>query len=450
MFMEQGTGKSKIIIDIEEFQYKEGFIDGVILVVGPKNLVLNWANIELPKHANLKYDTIIWSDRIKKADTVFNQKHNNIVWLIINIDALITDRVVPYIRKFIETYPRFSLVIDESTCVKSMKAKRSIRAQKLAGFAASRFITSGTPVTNSPLDLYAQAEILKPGLLGKNFWAFRNRYAVHERIDLGFRAFDKIVGYQNLEELTSRVQAWGAILKKKDCLDLPEKMFRLVDCPMTTEQMEIYEDLRLKAITEIKDHKIHAVNAISLINKLLQVCAGQIKLDDGTYYDIPNNRIDTIEELVDEAKETKTIIWSAFRRCGYQIAERLKDKAVHIHADLTDRQRFDRLEDFKINPDFDALIANPASLGHGTTMIEAANTIYHSRTWNYEHRAQSQDRNHRIGQTKSVLYTDVVSQECKVEMSVIKDLTRKRDVSNVVVATPQEVLDMLEQLELQV
>ena len=82
------------------------------------------------------------------------------------------------------------------------------------------------------------------------------------------------------------------------------------------------------------------------------------------------------------------------------------------------RKRFQEDQDTRL------LIANPAAAGTGFTLTAASFTIYESLSWRYDHYAQSQDRNHRIGQTQPVTYVRLLATDT-IEEAVVTALERK-------------------------
>ena len=425
IFLEMGLGKSRIAIKIAEHQFNQKNITAVMIVM-PKSLLTNWANIEIPTHSDNPYSIYMWHGKEKTAF-----KNGQMQYFLVNHDAIITDNFNPIFKQFYTTHKKFMLVAEESTGFKSIKAKRTKRIISIASLATSKFLLTGAPITQSPLDVFSQFEILSPMALGhKNIFSFRAKYAVIKKIVLGPRSFDKIVGYQNLSDLTARINKLGVIMKKEDILDLPEIMFRKFPVELTAEQSIAYEDLRDRALAYIRDNEISAINAVSLINKLLQICSGQVKMPDKAYINVETNRIEALQELVEE-HAGKTVIWSAFVRSGHLIAEALGDQCVHVRAEHKQEERFALLEQFR-KGDKKALVMNPASGGMGITLIESSNVIYYDRSYNYEHRIQSLARNHRIGQTKGVLVTDMYSPGT-IEEKVIEILKEKERIANLVI-----------------
>lgn len=420
LFMEMGTGKSRIGIKLAEHKYATG-ASRVTLIVTTVGLLGNWFYNELPKHSELPYTTWVWN-----KDTKFPEQSGHIYFLV-NIDAIITPRFQTFYKTFLKAFPRFTLIVDESSKAKNPKAERTKKLIMIARKASSRFIMSGTPTPNSPLDVYSQADILAPGLLGfTSMYAFKGRYAVIKLERNGPRVYEKISGYQNIEELTAKIHTFAEVVKKADCLDLPPKIYRKLDVPLSKEQLKHYNNLKNIAMTYIESEQITVANTVSLINRLLQICSGQLK--SGTdYYSIGTDRLTVLKELV-EAANTKTLIWTSYVNNAKDIAEHLGDSVLLLPSGLPISERQRRIELFKSGPAL-GLVANPASAGHGITLIESANSIYYSNSFNYENRAQSEDRNHRIGQTSSVLYTDLVALGT-VEERVIDILKSKQKLSD--------------------
>lgn len=433
ILLEMGLGKSRIIIKIAEHKYAKGEITAVLIVM-PKSLLSNWAKIEIPKHSEIPYSIYMW-----KKNTPQFFRLGKLQYFLINHDGICTEGFNEVFKTFMSIHKKFMLVAEESTGFKSMKAKRTKRIISIARVSAARFIMTGAPIVQSPLDIFSQYEILGQSLLGhKNMASFRSYYALEKQMILGPRRFNKIVGYHHLPELTKKIQKYGEIMKKEDVLDLPEMMFRTFPVDLTAEQAIAYEDLRDTALAFIKEHEITAVNAISLVNKLLQLCSGQIKAPDGSYLDLETDRISVTKDLVEECSGL-TVIWCAFVRSAQQIAKAF-DKAVHVRAEDSAETRFEKLEMFR-RGDMNPLIMNPASGGVGITITECRNVIYYDRSWNYEHRIQSLARTHRIGQTGTVSVTDMFASKT-IEEKVIAILKEKEKMANLVI-TSKVIMDLL-------
>jgi len=366
LFMEMGTGKSRIGVKLAEHKYATGAASAT-LVITTVGLLGNWLYNELPKHSEAPYTTWVWNKDTKLPGP---GQH---VYFLVNIDALITERFKIFYKEFSKSFLRYTLIVDESSKAKNPKAARTKQLIMIARRATSRYIMSGTPTPNSPLDIYAQADILAPGLLGfTSMYAFKGRYAKLKLERNGPRVYEKIEGYQNLDELTARIHTFAEIVKKSECLDLPPKIYRTLDVPLTKEQLRHYESLKKIAMTYIEGENITVANTVSLINKLLQICSGQLKNEDA-YYSIDNNRIDVLKDLVESAN-TKTLIWTSYVNNAKDIADHLGKAVILLPSGLSLAERQARIELFKSSNAL-GLVANPASAGHGITLIESATSI---------------------------------------------------------------------------
>jgi SNF2 family DNA or RNA helicase len=428
LFHEPGLGKTRIAIKLAEYNWEKGRIDGV-LVVTTKTLMLNWAQEELPKHSDIEYYATVWRDE--------PYPRPGLQYYILNADAVKTEYFLVLLKRFRDLFPRFMLIVDESTFAKSPKSQRAKYIIRLGRLACKRIIMSGTPVTQSPLDIWSQSEILRPGILGyKNFYTLRADICRIQSIRMGSRSFDKIVGYRNLEELTENILKFGSIVKAKDVLDLPPRRTRKVPVKFTKEQEKYYTELRKEAMTTINDVELTAVNAVSLINRLMQICAGQIKIGEGQYLSIPNERINLLKEMVEESD--KCIIWSPFVNTAKEIAEALHPNVAWLQSKMPIQKRQDLINQWKQN-NFKDLLANQASAGHGLTLIQANHVIYYANFWSLEHRIQSEFRADRIGQTQSVLFSDLYIPGT-IEEYVLDVLVERRKVADRVIQDPRGFL----------
>jgi len=60
LFMEAGTGKTLVSIRTAEYWFTNQDID-VVIVICPKSLIGTWAEIELPKHSEVQFNTYKWN-----------------------------------------------------------------------------------------------------------------------------------------------------------------------------------------------------------------------------------------------------------------------------------------------------------------------------------------------------------------------------------------------------
>lgn len=431
-FNEQGTGKTKVAIDIVNHHRGRGVT--AAMVITTTNLVGNWSNEELPKWDEFKAPHYIWKETKVLPQGPF-------LWFLINVDGVCSKAFPTVFAQFLALYPKFDLIVDESTVCKAPTAHRTVAVCAIARRATHRAVLTGTPIPQSPMDLWSQADILTPGLLGVDFKTFRKTYAILdlEKNRKTGRYYYVITGYKDLDKLTAKIQTFASIRKKIDCLDLPPKVYKRIMIPLTVEQKQAYTDFKIKAVAWIQGNEVTAVNAVALLNRLLQICAGQMKIN-GAYYAIPTHRLDTLQELIDETT-SPTIVWSAYVNTLTDIHKRLGSQSIILPSGLNSTETQGILNQFR-SGEKKVLITNPASFGHGITLVNSSNCIYYSSSFNYEHRAQSEDRIHRIGQYETCQYTDLVAKGT-VEKSVLDNLQAKKEMSDRVITNKETLLEML-------
>jgi SNF2 family DNA or RNA helicase len=438
LFMEMGTGKTKVAIDTIAYLYDSGRINSV-LIVAPKGVYMNWVTKEIPTHLpdHVRYIMASWHAAPKKAeqealDHVMSQS-DDLRILVMNVEAFSTERGTKFASLFMDIGGRVAMVVDESTAIKNPAAARTKNVIKVGMKAKYKRILTGTPVTRSPLDLYSQCQFLNPHLLGfSSYYTFRNRYAIMVEIKAGNRSFKKIVGFKQLDELTKLLQRFSYRVKKADCLDLPDKVYQYRYVELSKEQKQIYKQLSDTAIASLQGKAITVDNVLTEILRLHQITCGHFKSDDGTIVDVPNNRLDELMDVLDEAGD-KVIIWATYVQDIRKITEKLTEvygpeSVVTYYGATNTDDRSDAVKRFQDDHGTRFFVGNPSTGGYGLTLTAASTVVYYSNSYNLEYREQSEDRAHRIGQTKSVNYVDLCTQGT-IDEKIIKALRAKKNIA---------------------
>ena len=442
LFMEMGTGKSKVLVDNIAMLYDRGAIKGA-LVVAPKGVYKNWDSIEFPVHMpeHIEYTKVLWeptSTKKKQAelDTLFADD-DKLKILIMNVEAFSTSKGLDFAVSFLNIFVGRALIgIDESTTIKNPTAKRTKNILYIADLAKYRRILTGSPVTKSPLDLYSQCDFLDPNHLGhQSYYSFRSRYAHMVDRNFGGRRVQIVGSYRRLGELTTLLDKFSYRVLKEECLDLPEKVFtkRLVE--LTKEQDKAYKQMKEMALAMLDDGKLMStVNVMTQLMRLHQITCGHFKADDGTITHLKNNRIDTLMELLDET-DGKVIIWANYVEDIKSIVQSLKKaygdaSTVEYHGSVDPRVRQENIALFqeKKGPTR-YFVGNAQTGGYGITLTAANTVIYYSNNYDLEKRLQSEDRAHRIGQTGSVTYVDLIAEKT-IDERIVKSLRDKINIAN--------------------
>ena len=441
LFMEMGTGKSKVLVDNIAMLYDRGAVRGA-LIIAPKGVYKNWNDIEFPTHMpeHVEYTKVLWEPNITKKkqhelDTLFLDD-DKLKVLIMNVEAFSTTKGLDFAHRFLNIFVGRALIgIDESTTIKNPTAKRTKNILKIADLAKYRRILTGSPVTKSPLDLYSQCEFLDPYHLGhQSYYSFRARYANMIDRNFGGRRVQIVGSYRRLPELTEKLEKFSYRVLKEDCLDLPPKVFTKRIIELTDEQKKVYAQMKREAVAELEGKVMSTMNVMTQLMRLHQVTCGHFKADDDTITEIKNNRIDSLLELLEET-EGKVIIWANYRADIKNIVAALKKaygeaSTVEYHGGVDPTLRQDNIAQFQQkNSPTRYFVGNAQTGGYGITLTAANTVVYYSNSYDLEKRLQSEDRAHRIGQTGSVTYVDLMA-ENTIDERIVKALRKKINLAN--------------------
>jgi SNF2 family DNA or RNA helicase len=438
LFADMGTGKSFMLINNVAMLYDRGKING-FLIVAPKGVYRNWFDTEIPKHLpeHVVYRMAIWNPSPRKAeqkamDDLFTVTEDLKI-LVMNVEAFSTAKGTAYAKRFLLVHNAM-MAIDESTTIKTHTSARSKNTEKVGRGARFRRILTGSPVTKSPMDLYQQCAFLSDGCLNvSSFYVFQARYCVTVERQLNTHSFKQVVGYRRLDELKEKLDRFAFRVKKEECLDLPDKLYIKREVDLTPEQLKAYNEMKAYAMAQIEGGLVSTVNALTQIMRLHQIVCGHVKLDDGTVLELPNKRMDELLAVVEET-DGKIIIWANYRHDIEAIKMALSKEygmnSVGMYfgdTDMDERKRV--VEEFQ-NPDSEMrfFVGNPSTGGYGLTLTAAHTMVYYSNSFDLEKRLQSEDRAHRIGQTKNVTYIDLIAVGT-VDEKIVKALRSKIDIA---------------------
>lgn len=438
LFADMGTGKSFMLINNVAMLYDKGRLNG-FLIVAPKGVYRNWFDTEIPKHlpSHVVYRMALWSASPRKAeqkamDELFTVTEDLKI-LVMNIEAFSTAKGTAYAKRFLLVHNAM-MAVDESTTIKTPTSARSKNTEKAGRGARFRRILTGSPVTKSPMDLYQQCAFLSDNCLDvSSYYVFQARYAVTVERQLNTHTFKQIVGYRRLDELKEKLDRFAFRVKKEECLDLPDKLYVKREVDLTPEQQKAYNEMRTLALAQVSGGLVSTVNALTQLMRMHQIVCGHVKLDDGTVVELPNKRLDELLSVVEET-DGKLIIWANYRHDIEAIKLALSKEygmnAVGMYygdTDMDERKRV--LEEFQ-NPDSGMrfFVGNPSTGGYGLTLTAASTMVYYSNSFDLEKRLQSEDRAHRIGQTKNVTYIDLIAVGT-VDEKIVKALRAKIDIA---------------------
>jgi SNF2 family DNA or RNA helicase len=388
LFDEQGLGKSKQLIDAINEDAREGVLDGA-LIICPNIIKATWGE-EIQRHSTLRY--AIFGAGRKARRLAFQSLRAS--FYVINYEAVAAE--LPSLRALLR-FKRMALVLDESHRIKTPDAKVTRAVHSLRALAVRRYIMTGTPVANKPEDLWAQYFFLDDGAtLGRSFDAFRSRFCTSEG------------GYIRVDELRERIASLSLRREKLGTVELPSKTIVRVPVTLHGRQLSMYEEMRDQLALWIRDLSgeeilAKAENILTRLIRLAQL-ASNPALIDSDYRETPA-KFEALTELIPaylQDDSDKVILWTSFVGNIPTLQARFADlKPVTLYGEMDAHSRERAIVAFKNDRAVRLLIANPAAAREGLTLTQARTAIYIDRTFNLVDFLQSQDRIHRLSQTKA-------------------------------------------------
>lgn len=441
LFMEMGTGKSKVAIDTMGMLYEKGHIDAA-LIVAPKGVYDNWIQKEIKVHLpeRITRNVIRWTPNSGKAyqedlAQLVYKKSDGIKVLVMNVEAFSTPRGTRLAEEFCDKNPNNLIIVDESTTIKNRKAQRTANIMSLMKKSKYRRILTGSPITKSPMDLFSQCAFLSPKALGINsYYGYQNRYAVVQKRTMGHKSFNEITGYRRLDELNQKLDRFSNRVLKSDCLDLPDKVYMRRNVSLTDEQAKAYKQMQKLALAKLESGELSTTaSVLTQIMRLQQICCGHLPDDAGDLHALKNNRLTELLDIIEETSG-KIIIWATFthdlKSIHSELTKRYGEGSSSIYFGETPQDERQAIVERFQDPDSELrfFVGQPRTGGYGITLTEASTMIYYNNGYDLEIRLQSEDRAHRIGQEKNVTYIDIVTPDT-VDDKILGALREKIDIA---------------------
>lgn len=444
-FMDQGTGKTKVILDDTAHNWRLGRIN-CLIIVAPNSVKTNWVNNdaspennpddwdEVIKHLapDVKYFKFAYSAnqdaKYKIAESKFFEKlalrKSELAIFATNVEGLHSKKSQDIMNK-ITMSRKYMIAVDESTRIGNRSANRTKLCIKYRKKAQMARIASGTPVIKSPLKAYSQLNFLDENILNEpSYTAFSARYSVRKsNLNPGDRgnAFDPVMYYVNTDELSEKIAGCSYRVKKEDCLDLPDKIYLKRHLQMTPNQMAAYKQMREDSMVFLRNRQgvLTAPTVLAQLVRLQQITAGYLPIIDQTTGEqtgiqkIDDGYSGKVQEAIDLISDSdeKCIIWCKYRFEIEEMCNALSDekiKYVQLHGGIGEKERIVSRQSFQNDPSVKVFVGQVRTGGIGITLHAASMVIYLSNTFSTEDRVQSEDRAHRIGQTRNVTYYDLI------------------------------------------
>lgn len=421
---EQGLGKTKQIIDIAVARKIKYGYEHCLIVCGVNTLKWNWMN-EIHTHSDEEC-WILGQRKQKNGSLVIGSmtdKLNDLTdidelpyFIITNVESFRNENFTEKIVKLCKSDKINMCAADETHKMKNPQSQQTKGFLKC--LPKCRIAMTGTPLMNSPMDLYVILKWL--GYENHAFYSFKQHYCV-----MGGYGGYEIVGYKNIDQLTNQINSIMLRRLKKDVLDLPEKIYVDEYVDMTPKQSDIYKEVQMDIKAHIDEIQFEN-NPLSTLIRLRQA-TGYTGILSSSIKE--SAKLDRLEDLVDEAvaNNNKCLVFSNWT----QMTDVIKDKLSRynpaiITGETKDSERSVQQDKFMHDDSCKVIIGTIGAMGTGLTLTAGSVVIFVDEPWNKALFEQAVDRAHRIGTKNNVTIYSIM---CKGTIDErIHDLIYKKGI----------------------
>ena len=446
---EQGLGKSKQVIDIavaRKVMYGYRFC---LIVCGVNTLKWNWVN-EI--HTHSKEDAYILGqrrkgtkirigstkDKLEDLKLMYDIKEPHPYFIITNVESFRDKNIADTISDLCKKGIIGMCAADEMHKMKNPTSQQTKGFLKCLPYC--RIGMTGTPLMNSPMDLYVILKWL--GYESHAFYSFKQHYCV-----MGGYGGYEIVGYKNLDQLTAQVREIMLRRLKSEVLDLPEKIYVDDIVEMDGKQAVMYKEVEAGLKADYINGDIDLTNPLSALIRLRQTTGYPGILSDEI---TESAKLDRMEEIVENciSNDEKVIIFSNWTQMTSVIFDKVaKYGCGVITGETADSNRQAIVNKFQSDNTLKVIVGTIGAMGTGLTLTAATTVIFVDEPWNKALFDQAVDRAHRIGQKNNITIYSIMCKDTIDER--IHNLIYKKGamsdaiIDGKVVGNKNEVFDYL-------
>ena len=450
LFFEMGTGKTMTAINILRHWYLQaGFVKTTLILCPP--IVIDQWEAEFKAHSKLAHHVVKLKGTGAKRLKLLKANLETPKIFITNYETMLMEDVHLLLNGRVAF-----LICDESHKLKNIQAKRTKAVIKIADRTEKRLILTGSPILNSPMDIFSQFRVLDKGAsFGQNFFVFRGRYFYDRNAGMAPQSYFPDWRPRPGIDVEFNEIIYRKALKavKQDCLDLPPLVKVKLPVEMTPKQAKLYKELEDDFITYLDDKACVATMALTKILRLQQITSGFIDLlKDGsqiednlhTQQEIEHDRLSALEELLEEIPESeKIIIWAPFRfniEAIKGLLSKLGTGFCTIYGGQSEKERTDGINAFRNSSDCRVCVANPKAGGVGLNLIEASYSIYYGRGYSLEDDLQSEARNYRGGSERHSKVTRIdLYAPGTIDEEIMEALHSKKSIADNILAIKEKL-----------
>lgn len=435
---EMGTGKTVMALTAARQ------VGGAALVVCPNSMKHRWADEAAVWYPEAQSFVVQGTAKQKEAAVAAAAAADGPVVVVTNWESLRTlSRVAGYGSQKLSDSERAPgplngirwdvVVADEAHRAKDPNSKQTRALWAVAGDAEYRWALTGTPVLNTPGDLWAIGRFYDPATYGDSRHKWHNSYVAYIETNWG----PKDIGLR--QDRKDLFEAWfdmNFVRRTKDeVLDLPPVTYQTRTVELHQKQRTAYNRMVKDLIVAIDDGILVATDPLALLIRLSQIASATPVVNDAgdvVALDTPSNKITALFEVLDELGEDRPVaVFAQSRKLVELACSELDRKGIStamITGAVDPALREANVQRFQRGDARVALVTLGAG-SEGINLFAADTAVFLQRSYSFGQSLQAEARIHRIGQESDhVTIIDLVSEDT-VDEAVIEALRSKGEMS---------------------
>lgn len=429
-FMEMRVGKTPTLLN--EFMLlrrDHGFKR--LLVLSPNRYKSTWGK-EVVKFGVDVEPLVFESHKRKQAEKWLDQNEEWV--LIVNYEALTSQKTVDLLTDYVDR--KTLMAADESVMIKNRNSGFFKKAHDISKEAGMTRPMTGLPTPQGVSDLYSQLRFARK-LEGKNFYQFRNSYAL-----MGGFMGKKEIGIKNEERLHALLHVSSFHGKRSEWATSLDSDYELVELEMTDRQKKAYNEMEQEFVAWLDSgDMVSADQVITKYIKLQQISSGFIYDENRQVHTlVPLEKTEKFQDLKDRIENRiigKVIVIGHFLPTLDALYEALEPYGV---ATIRGNKKMHELgldaeeekKRFNEDPKCRVMLGQSKAIKYGHTLMgtpehPCITTIYFENSYSLDDRAQSEQRNQGEGQTAPINIVDYAS--TPMEERVLDALIHKKDIA---------------------
>ena len=420
---DMGTGKTSAALWAAEYLMQQQAVKN-ILVVCPLSAISVWVD-EVFSVVPHRAAVVLHDNKAKRLALLSTTKSNI---YCINHDG------VSVISKELKEKKFDLIIVDEASAYRNASTRRYKIFRDLAKAVPRLWLMTATPTPTAPTDAWALIRLVNPASYSASFRAFK---------ELTMRQISNFVWIprQESSKIVSQFMQPAIRFTKEECLDLPPLVYSNRECELTTSQKKAFAQMKKDMVIEREQGQktITAANAAVKLIKLIQICAGVVKDNDGIRHNLDDsNRLSTLLECIQEAGN-KAIVFVPFKAAmdnvhNFLVSSGFSAELVNGDTSLKERGRI--FASFQ-KGDLQVLVAHYRTAAHSLTLTASSCIIWYSPILSAEGYQQANSRIHRHGQKSSCTVVHIGS--CPLEWRLYQALAGKIRMQDAILQQYEEM-----------